>query len=55
MFFFIKGSAKQIIEQYQQMFGLPALPPMWALGWHSSATAFKSLDDIAENVRMYKN
>lgn len=37
------------------MFGLPALPPMWALGWHSSALAFKSLDEIAENVRMFEN
>jgi len=37
------------------MFGLPALPPMWALGWHSSASAFKSLDDVAENIRMYQN
>jgi alpha-glucosidase (family GH31 glycosyl hydrolase) len=26
---------------------------MWALGWHSSAAAFKSLGDVEKNVKSY--
>ena len=54
IYFFFKGTAKQIIQQYQKAFGTPTLPPMWALGWHSSASAFKSLSDIEKNIESYK-
>jgi len=32
--FFLKGSAKEIIAQYHNFIGKPALPPFWALGFH---------------------
>ena len=54
IYFFWKGDAKQIIQQYQQMFGKPALPPLWALGWHSSAYAYTTLDMVKNNVESYK-
>lgn len=34
IYFFFKGTAKQIIAQYQELIGRPALPPVWSLGWH---------------------
>ena len=32
--FFLKGTAKEIIAQYHNYIGKPALPPFWALGFH---------------------
>jgi alpha-glucosidase (family GH31 glycosyl hydrolase) len=35
VYFFIHGSAKNIIQSYQNMIGGSInLPPFWALGWH---------------------
>ena len=36
IYFMFKGTPKQIIKQYQNIIGLPSLPPFWALGWHSA-------------------
>jgi alpha-glucosidase (family GH31 glycosyl hydrolase) len=34
IFFFIHGSAQDVIKKYQEfMGGRPKLPPFWALGW----------------------
>jgi alpha-glucosidase (family GH31 glycosyl hydrolase) len=33
MYFFTKGSAKEIITAYHNLIGKPALPPFWSLGW----------------------
>jgi len=33
IYLMFKGSAQQIISQYQKIIGLPALPPFWALGF----------------------
>ena len=55
IYFFWKGTAKQVIQTYQKMFGKPTMPPLWALGWHSSAYAYKTLDMVKANVENYKN
>jgi alpha-glucosidase len=54
MYFFWKGSAKAIIQQYQQAFGKPDLPPIWALGWHSASYAYSTLDMVKANVQSYE-
>ena len=43
MYFFTKGSAKQIIKAYQNMIGKPQLPPFWALGWHAASAGYTNL------------
>lgn len=40
IYFMFKGSAKTIIQKYQNIVGKPSLPPMWTLGWHASAYAY---------------
>ena len=30
---FVKGTAKEVIEEYHRYIGYPRLPPFWALGW----------------------
>lgn len=41
--FFLKGTAKEVIADYQNFIGLPALPPLWSMGWHSSAYAYTNI------------
>jgi alpha-glucosidase (family GH31 glycosyl hydrolase) len=53
--FFFKGTAKQIIADYQNFIGLPALPPLWSLGWHASAYAYRNLSMVKDNVEAYLN
>lgn len=48
-YFFFKGTAKQIIAQYQNLVGKPALPPVWTLGWHHSGF-WKTLDSVQSFV-----
>jgi alpha-glucosidase (family GH31 glycosyl hydrolase) len=33
IYFLFKGNARNIIAQYQNLVGKPAMPPAWALGW----------------------
>lgn len=33
LYFFIHGSAKEVIASYHQLIGTPNLPPFWSLGW----------------------
>jgi len=55
MYFMLRGTAKEIIRSYQNMIGNAELPPFWALGWHSSAYAYKNQSDVEKNVAAYKN
>ena len=55
VYFFFKGTAKQIIQQYQQLVGLPSLPPFWALGWHAASYGYKDQAAVEENVNGYAN
>jgi alpha-glucosidase len=32
-YFILHGSAKSIIQKYQNLIGTPNLPPFWAMGW----------------------
>ena len=45
IYFLFKGTAKQIIREYQSMIGKPAMPPFWALGWHTFATNASEVPD----------
>lgn len=52
-YFFMQGTAKQIIARYQDIAGKPRLPPFWALGWHSSSYSYQTFDDMNKNVQAY--
>lgn len=40
VYFFIDGSAEEILQRYQSVFGKPMLPPFWALGWQQSSDVY---------------
>ena len=53
--FFWKGTAKQIISQYQNFVGKPKLPPFWSLGWHAGSSSYTKLEDIQASVKGYSD
>lgn len=52
--FFFKGSAKEIIANYQQFIGLPKLPPFWALGWHVASNEWDKIDKVQRAIDEYQ-
>ena len=54
IYFMFKGSAKDIIKQYQNIIGKPRLPPFWSLGWNTASHSFNNLTLVDTNVKMYE-
>lgn len=43
-YFFIHGSAKQVIQNYHNFIGKPALPPFWSMGWQQASWKYTTQD-----------
>lgn len=54
MYFFTKGSAKEIITAYHNLIGKPTLPPFWSLGWQASSYNYKNQAKYQEVIDQYK-
>ena len=53
MYFMFKGTAREIIRQYHNIIGKPALPPLYALGFYSGSHGYIEFEDDYTNLVQY--
>lgn len=51
---FVGPAPTDVIDQYTEVIGRPHMPPAWALGFHQSRYGYKSIDQVQQVVRRYK-
>jgi len=54
MYFFTKGSSKEIIQAYHSMIGKPTLTPFWSMGWQAASYDYKDLATYDTVIAAYK-
>lgn len=54
-FFILPGSAEEVIRQYQMIVGLPAMPPINALGFYQGSDSYTQLSDFAAVDKKYSD
>ncbi|XP_037382547.1 sucrase-isomaltase, intestinal [Talpa occidentalis] len=50
-YIFLGDTPEQVVQQYQELTGLPAMPAYWSLGFQLSRWSYKSLDEVKEVVK----
>ncbi len=52
VYFFVHGSAKEMIQQYHNTIGNRFnLPPFWALGWHEASGKLKDTASVTKVIQ----
>ncbi|KFW84426.1 Lysosomal alpha-glucosidase, partial [Manacus vitellinus] len=52
---FLGPDPNMVIQQYQQVIGFPAMPPLWALGFHLCRWGYGSSNGTWQTVRAMRN
>eukprot|EP00884_Botryococcus_braunii_P005570 jgi/Botrbrau1/15013/Bobra.0018s0111.1 len=55
LFIFVGPSPAAVMEQLTRVVGRPALPPLWALGFHQCKWGYRSVMEVRSVVERYKN
>ena len=53
-YYFIAGALERIFELYADLTGLPAMPPLWALGYHQSRYSYETEAEVREIVQRFQ-
>uniref|UniRef100_A0A8C9UDN8 P-type domain-containing protein n=1 Tax=Serinus canaria TaxID=9135 RepID=A0A8C9UDN8_SERCA len=54
-YIFLGPDPNMVIQQYQQVIGFPAMPPIWALGFHLCRWGYGSSNGTWQTVRSMRN
>uniref|UniRef100_A0A8C3M4N7 Uncharacterized protein n=1 Tax=Geospiza parvula TaxID=87175 RepID=A0A8C3M4N7_GEOPR len=54
-YIFLGPDPNMVIQQYQQVIGFPAMPPIWALGFHLCRWGYGSSNRTWQTVRAMRN
>ncbi|XP_032930427.1 lysosomal alpha-glucosidase-like isoform X2 [Catharus ustulatus] len=54
-YIFLGPDPNMVIQQYQQVIGFPAMPPIWALGFHLCRWGYGSSNETWQTVRAMRN
>jgi len=55
IYYFMAGTADEVIVNYNNMVGKPALPPFWSLGFHQCSWLYNNTDDLKNVLTNYQN
>ncbi len=53
-YYFIAGALERIFELYADLTGFPAMPPLWALGYHQSRFSYETEAQVREVVQRFQ-
>lgn len=54
LYFFSGPSTKEVVKQYQDVIGLPAMHQYWTLGFHQCRWGYKNVSDLREMKDTYR-
>ncbi|KAM6121973.1 lysosomal alpha-glucosidase-like [Phoenicopterus ruber ruber] len=54
-YIFLGPDPNMVIQQYQQVIGFPAMPPLWALGFHLCRWGYGSSNETWQTMRAMRN
>ncbi|XP_025725600.2 LOW QUALITY PROTEIN: sucrase-isomaltase, intestinal [Callorhinus ursinus] len=55
IYIFLGDTPEQVVQQYQELIGRPAMPAYWSLGFQLSRWNYKSIDVVKEVVQRNRN
>jgi len=55
LYFFLGSGPEDVVQQYQQVIGKPAMPPWWALGSHQCRWGYRTLEEVSAVVAGYQS
>lgn len=55
LYILLADTPDAVSQTYQEVVGLPVLPPQWALGWNQCKWGYTDLQDLKEVVKNYSD